>query len=213
MPNIATKEQLLILVALLLPGFIIASVRNVFVVQRNQSSYQEILAYIFGSTISHVFGAPIWYLLSYGHLGFAAQFLSLTLLLLVIPLIIGLAWSIVIQKDVIENHAPKLGLVAVHHINTAWDWKFSRVRSFEWVLITLKDGTQHAGYIGPNSFIVSGNADRDIYIEQVYDLDKDNKWSHPGRKKAILIPYSEVRTIVFWTDNMEIDDDANQTNS
>ena len=205
MPSITTKEQLLFLVALLLPGFIIATVRSVFVVQRNQSGYQEILAYIFGSTICHVVGAPLWYLIIYGQLGFWGQYACLTTLLLFIPLAIGIAWSTAIQRELVEKLSPRLGLFAVHHIHTAWDWKFSRVRSYEWVLVTLKDGAQHAGYIGANSFIASGTTDRDLYIEQVYDLSEDNKWAHPGRTKSILIPYSEVRTIVFWPDNMEAD--------
>ena len=210
MPNVATKEQLLLLVALLLPGFIIATVRNVFVVQRNQSGYQEILAYIFGSTISHVVGAPLWALIIYGQLDFAAQSICLTALLVLIPLLIGVAWSVTIQKEWLEKYSPNIGLYAVHHVNTAWDWKFSRVRSYEWVLVTLKDGTQHAGYIGANSFIASGATDRDLYIEQVYDLDLQNKWTHPGRRKSILIPYAEVRTIVFWPDNMEAEGNVNE---
>jgi hypothetical protein len=209
-PSIATKEQLLFLVALLLPGFIIATVRSVFVVQRNQSGYQEILAYIFGSTVCHVVGAPLWYLIIAGQLGFWGQYACLTILLLFIPLAIGLAWSSAIQRELVERLSPRIGLFAVHHIHTAWDWKFSRVRSYEWVLVTLKDGTQHAGYIGANSFIASGATDRDLYIEQVYDLDVDNKWTHPGRRKSILIPYPEVRTIVFWPDNMEVDADVKE---
>lgn len=203
MPTIATKEQLIFLVALLLPGFIIASVRNAYVVQRNQTGYQEILAYIFGSTVCHVVGAPLWYLILYAQVGFWQQYACLTLVLLVIPLIIGLAWSYVIQREFIEKHSGRLGLYAVHHVNTAWDWKFSRIRAGEWIMVTLKDGTEHAGYIGSDSFIASGEKDRDIYIEQVYDLDEKNLWSHPGRRKSLLIPYSEVKSIVFWPDNME----------
>jgi Family of unknown function (DUF6338) len=210
MPNIATKEQLLLLVALLLPGFIIATIRNVFVVQRNQSGYQEILAYIFGSTISHVVGAPLWAEIINGQLGFWGQYGCLTVLLVVIPVLIGMLWSYAIQCELVERFSPKIGLYAVHHVHTAWDWKFSRVRSYEWVLVTLKDGTQHAGYIGANSFIASGSTDRDLYIEQVYDLDIENKWAHPGRRKSILIPYAEVRTIVFWPDNMEANADVTE---
>jgi len=186
MPSIATKEQLLLLVALLLPGYIVAAVRNLFVVRVDSSGYREILAYIFGSAICGALGIPLWNLLINAQMTLWAQYGCLILLLLVIPIFVGLVWSYVTTHELIERFSPLVGLTAVHHVTTAWDWKFGRMGAGEWVLVTMKDGSEHAGFVGSASFIASGHQDRDIYIEQVYDLDPDNNWSHPGRGKYAL---------------------------
>jgi len=205
MPSITTKEQLFLLVALLLPGYVVVAIRNLFVVRADSSGYREILEYIFGSAICGALGAPILNWLANGQLAFWGQYGCVLLLLLVIPVLVGLSWSYVATYELIEKIAPIVGLTAVHHINTAWDWKFGRMGTGEWVLVTMKDGSAHAGFVGSNSFIASGIQNRDIYIEQVYDLGPNDSWSHPGRRKSILIPYGEVQSIVFWADNMEAD--------
>ena len=55
----------------------------------------------------------------------------------------------------------------------------------QWVLVTLKDGTRFAGYCGPQSFITSDPAERDMYIEQIYDLDADHQWVSVGKKEVL----------------------------
>ena len=67
----------------------------------------------------------------------------------------------------------------------------------QWVLVTLKDGTRFAGYCGPESFMSSDPTERDMYIEQIYDLDSDDNWVNVG-KKEVLIASGEIQTIEFW---------------
>ena len=203
MPSISTKEQLIFLIVLLLPGFIIAMVRNSFVVRRGSSAYEEILAYVLGSAICHVVGAPVWKWILDDKPGFWGQYLALVAVLFALPVAIGIGWSYIVQHGLIWRLSSRLGLAGVHPIRTAWEWKFSRVRPDEWLLVTLKDGTQHAGFIGGGSFFASGDEDRDLFIEQVYELTDEDIWRHPGRRKSILIPYSEVQSIVFWPDDID----------
>ena len=67
----------------------------------------------------------------------------------------------------------------------------------QWVLVTLKDGTEYAGYCDSQSFFSSESEERDIYIEHVYNLNDDNTWELiPG--KSVLITGGEVKTIEFW---------------
>ena len=67
----------------------------------------------------------------------------------------------------------------------------------QWVLVTLKDGTRFAGFCGSDSFMSSDPSERDIYIQQVYDVDDDNNWSSSA-EKALLIIADEIQTIEFW---------------
>ena len=117
-------------------------------------------------------------------------------LIFVGPAALGLLLGVNIQKDLFRRVLQRGGLNLVHATPTAWDWKF-RAMPTQWVLVTLKDGTRFAGYCGPESFISSDPAERDMYIEWIYDVDSDNKWVNVG-KKGVLITSGEIQTIEFW---------------
>jgi len=61
-------------------------------------------------------------------------------------------------------------------------------------MVTLRDGTTISGFLGSASFISSDPKERDIYIEQVWRVDDDDKWT-PHAKWGVWIPHSEIRYI------------------
>jgi hypothetical protein len=63
--------------------------------------------------------------------------------------------------------------------------------------ITLKDGSRGSGWCGEGSFIGSDPKDRDIYIEQVYDVDDQGNWTIRTVGKGIHIAGGEARIIEF----------------
>jgi hypothetical protein len=71
------------------------------------------------------------------------------------------------------------------------------------VLITLKDGSQIAGWFGKNSLASSELSERDIYLELVYKLE-DDAWQPVARSAGILINAEEIRYIEFWQDQTEV---------
>jgi hypothetical protein len=101
----------------------------------------------------------------------------------------------------------RLGINLVHVMPTAWDWKFSDAAP-QWVLVTLKDGKRFAGFFGGASFASSDQAERDIYIQKIYDIGDENKWIDCGEKSALIMP-GEVQTVEFFPDRKE-QSDANQ---
>ena len=120
--------------------------------------------------------------------------------LFVIPLVVGFALA-TIQNAQIGNWArsalARFGLSPVHPIPTAWDWKFSDGNK-QWVLVTLTDGSQVAGYWGSESFVSSDPTERDIYIQKIYALDPaTGNWKEAG-DSGILIASGQVQTIEFW---------------
>jgi hypothetical protein len=64
------------------------------------------------------------------------------------------------------------------------------------VLVVLKDGTKFGGRFGAQSFASSDGKERDVYIEQVYEIDKYDLWTPSDQ--GVLILASEIRTIEFW---------------
>lgn len=54
------------------------------------------------------------------------------------------------------------------------------------------------GFLGANSFISSNEKERDIYISEVYKINKDNKWEKVQNTDGILIKANEIDYIEFF---------------
>ena len=112
---------------------------------------------------------------------------------------VGLLLGKEIQSDLLREFLRCCRLNPVHSIPTAWDWKFSKMGS-QCVLVTLKNGTQFAGYCNDDSFMSSDPTERDIYISWLYDLGADKQWLERD-ESSVLITSGEVSTIEFWPYN------------
>ena len=105
--------------------------------------------------------------------------------------------GIIKQKGYVEKIFEKLKIKSIHHIPTSWDYCFSEQKSL-WVIITLKSGKIIYGLFGENSFASSDPYERDIYIEKIYNVDKNMKWvDNEGRSEGIYIAKEEIDTIEF----------------
>ncbi len=113
----------------------------------------------------------------------------------VVPAFLGFLLGINVQKNLFRRVLQRCGLNPVHGIPTAWDWKFGDMPG-QWVIVTLKDGTRFAGHCGKDSFTSSDPAERDIYIQRIYDIDDNDNWS-PRGETGLLIAAGEIRTIEF----------------
>ena len=195
MPGFTTLGNLYLIVGFLAPGLIVLFVRSQFVTGRITpnlgvgpyvivSVVYYALAYPFVELVLSIPEPGLWKVL--GWFG----------LILVGPATLGLLLGVNIQKDLFRRALQRCGLNLVHAIPTAWEWKFGAMPP-QWVLVTLKDGTRFAGYCGPDSFMSSDPTERDMYIEQIYDLDDDDNWINVGRKE-VLVTSGEVQTIEFW---------------
>jgi hypothetical protein len=64
-------------------------------------------------------------------------------------------------------------------------------------MVTLADGSTVAGIYGTQSFASSDPAERDLLLQEIYDLD-DNTWSKRTEQQAILIPSKEIKLVQIW---------------
>ena len=195
MPDLVSFDNLYLIVGFLAPGLIVLFVRSQFVTGRMAPDLGAV-PYVIVSVIYYALAYPfIEIVLSISEPGFG-KVLGWFGLIFVGPAALGLVLGVNIQKDLFRKMLQRCGLNLVHAIPTAWEWKFGTMPP-QWVLVTLKDGTRFAGYCGPASFISSNPAERDMYIEQIYDLDSDDNWVNVG-KKEVLITSGEIQTIEFW---------------
>ena len=204
MANILADGEIFTVIGLVVPGFIIAKVRQQFITGQREAVSKELLEYLTFGAINFAFFSWLIYLLGHGSLGIGWRATGWLVVILIGPVVLGMASGIAAQKGLKHRllGAWPFRLVdvkSVHAVPTAWDWKFSKMPG-QFVLIYLKDGRYFAGYCGADSFISSNPNERDLYVEDVYDLDENDKWIKT--RKSLLVLANEISTIEFWKDEV-----------
>lgn len=196
MLDVKTLEHIHLILLFVVPGLIAVYVRAQFITGRRPPHSEALLSYLAISIIYYALALPLYYWLlaplDVGRFKIIAWFAAV----FVGPAILGALLGLNAREGFIRNLAMKLGFNPVHVMPTAWDWKFSGMPE-QWVLVTLKNGTRFAGYCGLGSFISSDPNERDIYLDQVYEMSDDNAWSRCDQR-SVLIACGEVSTVEFW---------------
>ena len=184
-----------ILLVFFVPGAIILFVRSQLTTGRLPPPSERLLSYLIVSAIYLAVTLPfVDYQPELGLSNLSSW--SWISWLFVVPAVVGTLLALFWGR--IREFLVKIGLRLVHPVPNAWDWKFSNVDN-QWVLVTLIDGSEVAGYLGSESFISSDPLERDIYIEKLYQIDSQTKeWIESGTK-GILIASGQVKTIEFWS--------------
>lgn len=188
-------EKLQVFLFFVVPGIVALYVRAQFLTGRMPPLADGIVAYVILSLIYHAIILPI-----YGTVFFRSTFQwkagAWLLLLFILPASIGALLGLNIRKGWIKGILKKARISTVHPVNAAWDWRFGDCGHC-YVLAVLKDGTTWAGYLGPESFMSSDPRERDIFIQQVYEVeDETHKWT--PRPSSVWIAHGEIQTLEFW---------------
>ena len=192
-------DQLYLILAFIVPGLVIFFVRSKFITGRRPTHAENILTYLvlsvgyYALTIPFVQGA-----LSLREPWFAIAGIWILLTLLG-PAVLGLLLGVLAQKGYGSWIAEKLNITTVHVIPAAWDWRFSRLpRGGLFIMVTLTNDQMVAGFFGRNSFASSDETERDLYIEEEYDVTESGEWKPRPARVGILIPGREIRHVEFW---------------
>ena len=86
----------------------------------------------------------------------------------------------------------------VHPIQKPWDYVFGKHDPF-WIIVHLKNGQKIGGPFGIESFASSNPADEQIYLEEVWVLDEDDRFVGPVEdSRGIIIMNDEIRAVEFF---------------
>lgn len=195
------KLQLFLLFAV--PGLIALYVRAQFLTGRMPPAAEGILAYTTVSLIYHALAFPFRPAIHGASPLDGSWTWTWFTFVFFVPVLLGVILGLNARQDWIGTLLRKLHLVTTHPIGCAWDWKFGDISDC-WVLVVLKNGTQWAGYLGEQSFISSDPSERDIYIQQVYEVDEDNNWT--PRLSGVWIANGEIQSVEFWPMREESED-------
>ncbi|MGP0566715.1 MULTISPECIES: DUF6338 family protein [unclassified Nitrospina] len=196
MPDMKSLNEIYLVLILLVPGLVVIYVRSQFVTGRRPPHSEAILSYLTVSCIYYALALPFVDLVISLPENSSFKIIAWFTMVFLGPAFLGLALGVNIQKGLFHRFLKRCNLNPVHVMPTAWDWKLGGMTE-EWVLVTLKDGTRFGGFCGKESFMSSDPAERDLYIQWIYDIDDNNKWA-PRGENGVLITAGEISTIEFW---------------
>lgn len=186
-------ENLKALLAALAPGLIILGIRQCFVAGPTPSFQDRALAYAGISAVYYAISTPIIAYLQdqFGLLPWFGDALEY----LIMPILVGGVLAVSVSQDWIVGLLWRFGLRPVHHIPAAWDYAFSRLRGETYVIVTLTDGAQVAGHYGQGSFASSNEHERDLLIEDVWNVNEDGPWTRPAIPRSVLLCGRDIRSV------------------
>lgn len=188
-------------ISVFVPGFIYSGVLSNFVPHRSHKEKEALLLrYVTGTAFNYAILSPFIYLLVVQHILTAypiAAAASWFLIVFIAPAALALIRARIIQSDGLAWLYGALKLREINPIPTGWDWIFSTTEPC-FILITLTDGTEIAGFFGKRSMASSDPDHKDIYIENVYTVPKDgDPWQPVDDSLGMHVDGSQIAFIEF----------------
>ncbi len=170
--KLESNSDLYFLLAVLVPGFIYNGVLAHFVpLHQNSEKALILLRLLTATAFNYAICSPVIYLLATNALfphNALRQGSTWFIIIFLVPVLLGLVRALVIQRDSGTWFYKLVKLRPISAIPTGWDWIFGRTDPC-YLLITLTDGTEIAGYFGAKSMASSDPERKDLYIEKVYN--------------------------------------------
>ncbi len=188
----------------LLPGYVVKSILDYLIPPKRHSDATFYLFCFFFSTLN----CAIWswaYVLVLANISPESMWHWVLLLLITLigSSIFGIIIGFIKQKGWIRDLLLKLKLKPIHPCPTAWDYCFSSLNP-NWVIVTLINGEVICGKCAEKSFVSSDMDKRDIYLEDVYTIDKNKIWNRIEDNGGTLILGESIKCIDFFRFSQEV---------
>lgn len=188
-------------IAFLIPGFIITSInKRVIPIVDKEYKTKIFENFIYSFLNIFLWSIPIYkiYLnIDWWHKNYTLLWIVGVLIIFLSPMTIALVVILFNRHEIFRKICEYFSLPSVDTDPSAWDFKFKQIQG-EWVLITLSDNRTIAGFVGKNSFISSNAKERDLYIDEVYEINKNNEWHKTKRTDGIWLRSGEIISIEFF---------------
>jgi hypothetical protein len=175
MSGLTNIDAVYIALVFIVPGYIFLTLRNRFIAGQDRLGTEQILSFVTYSSLNFaMFGWMIYLAISYQLAPYIRVAIWL-LTLVVIPARLGLLCGVSSQKEIVGRIYEFFGLNPIHPTPRAWECVFFNSPA-SWVFVTLKSGTQFAGFWGGQSFASSDTKERDLYISEIFEFSGDEPW-------------------------------------
>lgn len=195
-------EILFYIILFVFPGLIIERIISLFIPQEKLEGERKTLQFISYSIINYVFFAYIFYLISKIK---CEEILIIVFLSTIIlsSILTGLVISFLKRGEVIRKILERFNIFLSinNRIPTAWQSIFYNIEEC-YVKIVLKDGNIIRGYLNENSYLSSNEDYKDLYLDNIYTLNKENEWIEVPNRGVWINP-SEIISIEIYKNEKE----------
>ena len=200
--SIDSFEAFGLVVAFIMPGFICETALGAVVPRAPAKKELYLIRFITWSAINYAIWLwPLFHLLRGKYFdSHPVRAIGLWILIvLVSPILLGLAIGWIQQRSVIDKSLQRLGLRTIQPDPTAWDHFFSRTKPV-WVMAKLRGGHKVAGFFGSKSYAASDEGGRDLYLETVCQRPKAGAWRKVSRSGGIWLNGKDIVFVEMWKD-------------
>lgn len=192
-------DSIYLICLFLMPGFVIKEIVDTFSKLKKASNQASLLQYLCFSII-HL---GIWYwlyvLVLNAKIEHAYQmWLFFVLITLIGSSLIGVSIGLLTKVQILKKLFDKLHINIIHPVPGSWDYKFSTINGYRWIIVSLKNGSVIAGCYSGSSFASSDDTERDLYLEKVYLINKNYEWKEQKNTDGVLICKDEISTVEFF---------------
>lgn len=185
-----------------IPGFITSIIIRLNTPQTKKTDTVNLIYYVMYSALNYILW--IWFIVDRANVDYiSAKPLESTLMILLIMFISPtvLAISLLLIKNIVDLE--KIGKIFKFNVDlgkpTAWDYKFSKIGSEgRLVIVVLEDGTEIRGFWAGKSFAADDCDERDIYIQEVYNVNEEGTWNKADKTDGILVIKDKIKLIEFF---------------
>ncbi|HOO95865.1 MAG TPA: DUF6338 family protein [Proteiniphilum sp.] len=189
-----TLDKIILIAVFFIPGFIYLKAYRLFIAETNTDFSKDLYEAIGFSFINAIiFSYPIYLINQDNFFNKNAlwYFIIIGFIVLITPVVWALIFYLISKKKWFSRYL-------VTPTKSAWDEFFSK-RECYWVIVTLKNGRKIAGKYGMKSIASTYPLPNDIYLEDIWTLNDDNKFGDSIEKnEGILITSNEISTIEFF---------------
>ena len=203
-------EQLSVIIAFIVPGYIIGAVRSRFIAGRWGQNPQTLAveSILYSILFFCVFSPIVENIFNEAELTTVEDASIRAIIFVFFPILFGILLGLEAYYDCLFNFLRRIGISVVHNMPTAWDYKFGRFQSSR-AIVTLKDDTVYLAFLGGESSFSTDKTERDIYIDCLYDEEEDC-WQKAN--KSLYIAADQIKTIEFIEEEeeMPVNEEASQ---
>jgi len=189
-----TIDKLILFTVFFIPGFIYLKSYRLFIAETRTDFSKDLYEAIGISFINAIlFAYPIYiinnsnFIENYTFL----YFLIVGLIILIAPIL----WAFLYYHFSKKKWFAKF---LISPTKSAWDQFFSQRESY-WVIVTLKNGGKIGGKYGMNSFTSTYPLPEELYIEDVWEINKNNGFVKSiDQNEGVLITTNEISLIEFY---------------
>lgn len=112
-----------------------------------------------------------------------------------VPCAIGLLAAYEAQRNWLYRIARRFKLYLTHPVPAAWDYAFGELREGTFLFVTLNGGDTVAGLMGGMSFASSSKEERDLLLEEIWEIDAQGVWAQLTPKRGILLCGKDIKHV------------------